>query len=107
MTKVPFVLESTSRYPLGEATISAWRRDTSLPGTTTSQPASRPNTSEVPVIVYSRPSVRHTTRPPVLAVGLPAPLGAAALACAVASGTFIADMYWVLPLRRSSTKLSS
>src|SRR5260370_4813548 len=92
--------------------MSAWRRDTSLPGTTTSQPASRRNTSELPAIVYSRPSVRHTTRPPVLPVGLPAPPpppppppGAPALASA--SGTFIPGRYCLLPPRPPSTHVFS
>ncbi len=55
--------------------ISAWRRETSLPATTMSHPASRPNTIVAAVITYSRPSVRLTTRPPVLVAtpGLPVP----------------------------------
>jgi len=91
---------------LGVCTISACRRETSLPETTTSQVASRPNTSEAPAIAYSRPSVSDTTRPPVLPVTLP-PALASLLALAIASGRFIAWTYWVLPLRRSSTKVSS
>ncbi len=101
LTNVPLVLESTTRYPLGVCTISAWRRETSFPETTTSQVASRPNTSEAPAMAYSRPSVNDTTRPPVLAVAWPA------LAFAIASGRFIAWTYCVLPLRRSSTNVSS
>src|SRR6266487_975864 len=93
------------RYPLGVCTISACRRDTSLPGTTTSHEASRPKTSEVPAMAYSRPSVNDTTRPPVLTVTLP-PL-ASALAWAIACGTLMACTYCVLPLRRSSTNVSS
>src|SRR6267154_1400804 len=85
--------------------ISAWRRDTSFPETTTSQEASRPNTSDAPAMAYSRPSVSDTTRPPVFTVTLP-PL-ASAFAWAIACGTLIAWTYCVLPLRRSSTNVSS
>ena len=101
---MPFVLESTSTYPFGVCTISAWRRETSFPATTMSHPASRPNTIDAAVITYSRPSVRLTTRPPVLAVtpGLPAPR-----ATGDASGIGSFCMNCVLPDRRSSTKVSS
>src|SRR6267154_2241410 len=85
--------------------ISAWRRETSLPGTTTSHEASRPKTRDAPAIAYSRPSVKETTRPPVPTVTFP-PF-ASALAWAIACGTLIAWTYCVLPLRRSSTKVSS
>ncbi len=85
--------------------ISAWRRETSFPGTTTSQEASRPKTRDAPAMAYSLPSVNETTRPPVFTVTFP-PL-ASAFARSIACGTLIACTYWVLPLRRSSTKVSS
>src|SRR5574341_2562712 len=87
--------------------ISASRRETSFPGTTTSHPASRPNTSEVPAMAYSRPSVRQTTRPPVLPVGFPAPLLISAFTAAAACWKLTACTYCVLPERRSSTNVSS
>src|SRR5882724_1843441 len=83
--------------------ISACRRDMSLPVTTTSHVASRPNTSEAPATAYSRPSVRLTTRPPVFPV-LPA---LAFAACASICGRLTASTYWVLPERRSSTNVNS
>src|SRR5882762_506294 len=85
--------------------ISAWRRETSFPGTTTSQEASRPKTRDAPAMAYSLPSVNETTRPPVFTVTFP-PL-ASAFARSMACGTLIACTYCVLPLRRSSTKVSS
>ena len=69
-----------------------------------SLPASRPNTTEVLVITYSRPSVRLTTRPPVLVV---APGLAGARTGAIASGSWTFWTNCVLPERRSSTNVSS
>ena len=87
------------------ATISACRRDTWVPGTTTSAPASRPNRSAAVSILYSRPSVRQTTRPPVVPVGFAGPPGFALAGWRSVSLT--AEMYVVLPLSRSSANSSS
>ncbi len=57
-------------------------------------------------MAYSLPSVSDTMRPPVFPVALPAPF-ASALAFSIAWGRLIAWTYCVLPLRRSSTKVSS
>src|SRR5258708_21290197 len=83
--------------------ISACRRDMSLPVTTTWHVASRPNTREAPATAYSGPSVKLTTRPPVLPVLPPFPFAA----CAIICGRFTASTYCVLPERRSSTNVNS
>ncbi len=71
-----------------------------------SQPASRPITSGAEPMVYSRPSVRQTSRPPVAAVGgLGAAPGFAVAATIFATSPALTN--WVLPLRRGSCTKSS